>query len=58
MSLELGLVDHHRLKRYTNFFKCVDCDTKWVDEWSCACDDECPQCGTVMTPYESEIELV
>jgi hypothetical protein len=21
------------------------CGTTWTDEWSCACDDECPVCG-------------
>lgn len=28
-------------------YECT-CGEEWSDEWSCACDDECPSCGTVM----------
>jgi len=28
------------LKRY----RCEECGTRWTDEWSCACNDRCPQC--------------
>lgn len=31
---------------YRNFYHCTDCGTSWHDEWSCCCDDECPQCGS------------
>jgi hypothetical protein len=37
-----------------NFYHCDDCDVSWSDEWSCACDDECPQCGAAIPPEESE----
>ena len=37
-----------------NKYECVECGEEWDDEWSCACDDECPECGTIMTPYDSE----
>lgn len=37
-----------------NSYHCEKCDVSWTDEWSCACDDECPECGTVYTPEESE----
>lgn len=37
-----------------NYYECPDCDVRWDDEWECACDDECPQCGTDVSPYESK----
>jgi hypothetical protein len=40
---------------YRNFYSCTDCGTSWEDEWSCCCDDECPNCGSGdWSPYESE----
>ena len=40
---------------YRNFYHCTDCGTRWEDEWSCCCDDECPVCGSRnWSPYESE----
>ena len=40
---------------YRNFYHCTDCGTSWEDEWSCCCDDECPECGSRnWSPYESE----
>ena len=37
-----------------NHYHCDDCDVSWTDEWSCACDDACPECGAAITPEESE----
>ncbi len=38
-----------------NFYRCDRCDRMWTDEWSCACDDECPRCGARdMSPFDSE----
>ena len=31
---------------FINHYHCTDCMTDWDDEWSCACDDECPNCGS------------
>jgi predicted nucleic acid-binding Zn-ribbon protein len=31
---------------YRNVYDCSECGASWEDEWSCACDDECPECGT------------
>jgi predicted nucleic acid-binding Zn-ribbon protein len=40
---------------YRNFYRCDDCGHEWQDEWSCMCDDDCPECGSRhWTPYESE----
>ena len=42
-------------QRYINHYECELCDTTWDDEWSCACDDECPSCWRAISPYASEI---
>lgn len=40
---------------YRNHYHCGDCGTYWEDEWSCCCDDECPNCGSSdWSPVESE----
>lgn len=31
-----------------------DCGCSWTDEWSCACDDECPDCGATVTASDDE----
>jgi len=40
--------------RFRNYYRCVKCGEQWNDEWDSTCDDECPECGTIMTPYRSE----
>jgi hypothetical protein len=37
---------------YVNFYKCPRCGTKWEDEWSSMCNDECPELSDI-APYES-----
>jgi hypothetical protein len=38
-----------------NFYRCDRCERLWSDEWSCACDDECPYCGRPdLSPFDSE----
>jgi predicted Zn-ribbon and HTH transcriptional regulator len=27
------------------YYQCPDCGNDWHEEWSCACDSECPHCG-------------
>lgn len=39
---------------YRNHYHCEECDTEWEDEWSCACNDRCPSCGTETEPHESD----
>lgn len=41
--------------RYLNEYFCDDCYIAWQDEWDCACDDECPECGTPFEPVRSVI---
>jgi hypothetical protein len=37
--------------RFTNFY--VHCQVEWKDEWSCACNDRCPECNSEIEPYAS-----
>jgi len=39
---------------YINYYYCNTCNEEWQDDWDCTCDDECPICGKVYTPYKSE----
>lgn len=40
---------------FLNHYHCLDCNTHWSDEWSCGCDDDCPECGSRhWSPYESD----
>lgn len=39
--------------RFTNYYEC-DCGTEWQDNWSCECNDRCPQCNREIEPYKSE----
>jgi hypothetical protein len=37
-----------------NHYRCPECQTEWTDEWDCACDDKCPECGCRnISPYDS-----
>jgi hypothetical protein len=36
-----------------NEYECP-CGCEWDDEWPCACDDDCPACGTTCSPTDSE----
>jgi hypothetical protein len=37
---------------YTNYF--MHCRTQWTDQWSCMCNDRCPECNHEIEPYKSE----
>lgn len=40
---------------YRNYYECARCGYEWEDEWSCMCDDDCPDCGARhMEPYDSD----
>ncbi len=36
------------------YYECSVCGTKWTDEWSCACNDRCPECWTETEPYDDK----
>ena len=41
--------------RCVNFYRCWICAHEWRDEWSCQCDDDCPECGCRhISPHKSE----
>jgi hypothetical protein len=37
---------------FINYYR--HCGTKWSDQWSCMCNDECPRCGGEIEPYDSD----
>ena len=40
---------------FRNRYECYRCSESWNDEWSCACDDDCPHCGARhASPVDSE----
>jgi hypothetical protein len=38
---------------YINYYSCP-CGMRWVDKWSCMCNDRCPTCNKEIEPYRSE----
>lgn len=36
---------------YLIFYYCRKCNKCWTDEWDAFCDDECPICRELYTPY-------
>ena len=43
---------HMSLPMMTNRYTCPECGASWEDEWTCACDDDCPNCGTTCSPED------
>lgn len=44
--------------RFLNTYTCPRCNCHWEDQWSCACNDECPSCSIEVEPEESvELDL-
>ena len=40
---------------FQNYYTCARCGRDWTDEWSCMCDDDCPDCGARhMSPVDSD----
>lgn len=37
---------------YRKFYRCDECNIEWTDDWSCCCNDKCPQCDGEFEPYE------
>jgi hypothetical protein len=35
-------------------YRCDECEVGWNDEWSCGCNDRCPECDAEIEPFESE----
>jgi hypothetical protein len=45
---ELNMDDN----KYTNHYECP-CGTSWDDNWSCSCNDRCPECDKEIQPTYS-----
>jgi len=39
---------------FRKYYECSQCGTKWTDEWSCVCNDRCPNCDTETEPSDAE----
>jgi len=39
---------------YLKYYECSACGIKWTDEWSCTCNDRCPECRAEIEPYDDE----
>jgi hypothetical protein len=35
---------------FENHYVCSDCTMTWTDEWSCTCNDRCPECDAETEP--------
>ena len=35
---------------FEKHYICSECGTKWSDEWSCECNDRCPNCSCETEP--------
>lgn len=47
LSDRLAELDAEDEERWLNIeYGCPNCGHDWEDQWSCACDSECPECGT------------
>jgi hypothetical protein len=38
---------------YENRYDCSECNAAWADEWSCMCNDRCPECDCETQPTSS-----
>ena len=48
-------MDENQAIRFRNYYACPECGHKWHDDWSCTCNDHCPNCGLGdIEPYKSK----
>ncbi len=52
------VIDHDLDDEVRNYYRHEECSNglaiQWDSEWSCECDDECPNCGKDISPYKSK----
>jgi hypothetical protein len=55
MSAQLSADDEDEamVQWFKNSYECSECGKTWTDEWSCECDDRCPECNTETVPTSS-----
>jgi hypothetical protein len=39
---------------YVNYYRCPTDGMRWVDVWSCMCNDKCPDCNIEVEPFRSD----
>jgi len=39
---------------FVNYYDCDNCGHSWEDEWSCQCNDKCPECNREIQPSASK----
>lgn len=42
---------------WQNGYTCQTCTSEqidWTDDWSCSCDDDCPNCGKSHSPHDQQ----
>lgn len=42
---------------FVNHYSCTACGTSWTSQWSCMCNDRCPNCDREIEPHKSESPL-
>jgi len=45
--------DNLKAEWYENRYDCSECNAAWTDEWSCMCNDRCPECDCETQPTSS-----
>jgi hypothetical protein len=40
-------------RAYTNLYLCPNDNMLWADDWSCMCNDRCPECNAEIEPFMS-----
>lgn len=38
---------------FKNYYDCDPCGELWNDQWSCVCNDKCPNCNAEIEPHHS-----
>jgi hypothetical protein len=45
--------------KFRNYYECPHDGTRWLDDWTCACNDRCPACDAEIEPYfRDDIETI
>lgn len=53
MNEQANTKEHIMAQWFENFYECPECNTKWLDRWSCMCNDRCPECDVETQPMSS-----
>jgi hypothetical protein len=53
LNMDFEVEEEEDKDRYTNHYLCPNDSTRWDDNWSCMCNDRCPNCDAEIEPYAS-----